>query len=151
MKIRYVKGDILEAPEFIIAHGCNAQGVMGSGVAAAIRGKYPNAYNVYSAYHKNENLTMGNVVWSFPDVPAEPIVGNCITQEFFGGDGKKYVDYYALRKCMQKLDALAYAMDFPAVALPKIGAGLAGGDWDIIEEIIEESFIIAEPVVYVLE
>ncbi len=35
--ITYKQGDLMKASETYIAHGCNAQGVMGSGVAKAIR------------------------------------------------------------------------------------------------------------------
>lgn len=34
MKIIYKQGDLLSCPERVILHGCNAQGVMGSGIAA---------------------------------------------------------------------------------------------------------------------
>ena len=33
MNIIYKQGDLLECSEQVIVHGCNAQGVMGSGVA----------------------------------------------------------------------------------------------------------------------
>jgi len=39
----YRQGDLVMAVEPIIIHGCNAKGVMGSGVAKAIRAYYPDA------------------------------------------------------------------------------------------------------------
>ena len=51
MDILYKQGDLTQAEEYIIAHGCNAQGKMGSGVAKAIRREFPQAYSYYrSAY-----------------------------------------------------------------------------------------------------
>ena len=47
MKIEYRKGDLLKTEIPYIAHGCNAQGVMGSGVAKVIREKWPLAFQVY--------------------------------------------------------------------------------------------------------
>ncbi|ESQ88966.1 hypothetical protein ABAC460_14390 [Asticcacaulis sp. AC460] len=38
----------------------------------------------------------------------------------------------------------------PVVAFPKIGAGLAQGDWTIIESLIEDHSRHFQPVVYVL-
>jgi len=35
--------------------------------------------------------------------------------------------------------------------MPKIGAGLAGGDWNVIAAIIEEEFTAVQPIVYWLE
>ncbi|ESQ88967.1 hypothetical protein ABAC460_14395 [Asticcacaulis sp. AC460] len=47
MKIIYKTGDLLEAPERVICHGCNAQGVMGSGIAVPIRNRYPMVFKAY--------------------------------------------------------------------------------------------------------
>ena len=52
MQIEYRTGDLLEAAEPVIVHGCNAQGSMGAGVARAIRDRYPAAYAAYRAAHE---------------------------------------------------------------------------------------------------
>lgn len=39
--IEYRKGNLLDITSGVIVHGCNMRGVMGSGVALAIRNKYP--------------------------------------------------------------------------------------------------------------
>ena len=59
MKIVYKVGDITEAPEVVIVHGCNTQGAMGSGVAKAIRRKYPWAYEAYIDAYIKVGLDMG--------------------------------------------------------------------------------------------
>jgi len=45
------------------------------------------------------------------------------------------LDYDALRMCMRKINH-----EFPGrkIGLPKIGCGLAGGDWNIVQGIIED-------------
>ena len=45
--IEYKNGDLLNVTEGIILHGCNGQGVMGAGVAKAIKMKYPEAFTAY--------------------------------------------------------------------------------------------------------
>ncbi len=45
--ITYKTGSLLEASEKYIGHGVNAQGQMGSGVAKAVREKWPEAFQVY--------------------------------------------------------------------------------------------------------
>ena len=55
MKIEYRKGDLFQTEIKTIVHGCNAQGVMGSGVAKIIRDKYPKAYDRYVAEYKIYN------------------------------------------------------------------------------------------------
>ena len=45
------------------------------------------------------------------------------------------LDYDALRSSLREMKNQFSGLLF---GLPKIGAGLAGGDWDVIEAIIEE-------------
>jgi O-acetyl-ADP-ribose deacetylase (regulator of RNase III) len=156
MKIRYVHGDLLRAEERFIVHGCNAQGVMGSGVAALLRRKDERVYTEYrKTYEAQGNrLFLGQTIWvRSTDAPYTYIDG--ITQEFFGRDPDVvYCDYEAIAKVMQTIDR--YAVVFPAweinaVAMPLLGAGLANGSWKIISEIIEANSNHFEPVVYLLD
>lgn len=154
MKIRYVHGNLLEAAEPYILHGCNAQGVMGSGVAAQIRARNPEVYEEYRRVYEEQGnlLHLGQTIW----VRASDYTFiNGITQEFYGRDKNVvYVSYDAVRKVIENIDLMAstfQAWKVEAVALPLIGAGLANGDWKIISEIIEEGSINFEPVVYLYD
>lgn len=147
MEIIYKRGDLLLCEENIILHGCNAQGVMGSGVAKAIRDKYPNAYLTYKAGF----MELGIVTCSVED--DGKIVMNAITQEFYGRvPNRQYVSYSAIEDALQRIDWwVSKTYDCaPAIAMPKIGAGLGGGDWKAISEIIEKESISFQPVVYEL-
>jgi O-acetyl-ADP-ribose deacetylase (regulator of RNase III) len=146
--IQYVKGDLLGATQKVIAHGCNAQGVMGSGVAKSIREKWPNVYEVYNLKHRVFGLQLGDII-PVATLDGKTVV-NCITQEFYGRDGKRYVDYDAIRTCMEKINNRAESWEVAEVAIPMLGAGLGGGEWDIIEDIIEKSAKNFIPVVYSL-
>lgn len=149
MKIIYKNGDVSKAEEDIIAHGCNAQGKMASGVAKAIRTKFPKAYEYYyNAYiENNHSLTVGKIVWA---PCGNKAIANCITQEFYGRDGRVYVDYNAIRQCMKVLNNEGHLSNL-TVAMPMIGSALGGGDWKIIEKIIEEEFTDTTPVVYIFK
>lgn len=163
MKITYKTGDLMMASEPVIAHGCNAKGVMGSGVARLIRDQHPVAYDAYVRHHREKGLTVGSVIWA----NSSRLIANCITQENFGGgacDGVVYVDYDGVRQAMKHIDRAAYltqsSLDvrhhfnnaiITAVAMPLIGAGLAGGSWSRIAAIIEEEAINFQPVVYLID
>lgn len=155
--IETVKGDLLSVPKGLIVHGCNAQGVMGSGVAAAVRSKFPKAYETYMKAHRDSSLTLGTC--SFVRVAPELWVINAVTQQFYGGDGKRYVDYKAVERCFDFIEHFAtnlekhmiYDGKIP-VCFPKIGAGLGGGDWGIISQIIEDTLSPDRPAkLYVIE
>lgn len=146
--IHYVTGDLLGATQKVIVQGCNAQGVMGSGVARVIRERWPEVFETYSLHHKTFGLKLGDVI---PVTTADgKIIANCITQENFGRDGRQYCDYDAIEKCFVQLNDRAIDWEVNEMALPKIGAGLGGGDWSIIEGIIVKTAKNYQPVVYSL-
>ena len=145
-EIIYRKGNLLNAPEFVISHGCNAMGAMNSGVAKAIRNKWPLAYQAYRHHYESRNgLFPGEVIWA---PVGGKIIANCITQCKFGRDGKQYTEYQAIRECMQEINK--FEKKELGLALPLIGAGLGGGDWEVIAEIIQEEITHVDPVVYIL-
>jgi O-acetyl-ADP-ribose deacetylase (regulator of RNase III) len=142
----YTEGNLLDAPHRMIVHGCNSQGVMGSGVARAIRDKWPEVYQQYRQRYQLAGLQLGDVVLAYTD--DGKIVANCITQDFYGKDGKHYVNYDAVAVCMNKLKEICERLKITEVAMPLIGAGLGGGDWNILREIIQENLHPIEITVY---
>jgi O-acetyl-ADP-ribose deacetylase (regulator of RNase III) len=140
-KISYIKGNIVDVGgPAIIVHGVNCQGAMNSGVARAIREKWPEVYQSYENYFittpRQTLLGSVNVVQIEPTL----IVINGFTQEFYGKDEKQYVSYEALRLVFEKAARLqGWKKLYHQIYFPKIGAGLGGGDWNIISKIIEES------------
>lgn len=137
--VTYKQGSLINADEPLIIHGCNAQGSMGKGVARDIRDAWPMVYDAYRAAHRATGLTLGDVIYA-----ASPthIIGNAITQnkyDSFRKYGIPDLDYDALLACMRNVDTFMIDNKIDAVAMPKIGAGLAGGDWDKIERIISSN------------
>lgn len=131
--MKYINGNLLDATSGIIVHGCNAQGVMGSGVAKAVKAKYPGAYQKYYAEYLHGLLTPGWISMYNPSRYLTIVSG--ITQEYYGRDKNVvYVDYDSLAEVFRKVKNI-----WPGVPvhIPKIGAGLANGDWEIISRIID--------------
>lgn len=131
----------------ILAHGCNAQGVMGSGVAALVKKLYPYAFEQYRQEHNDFGLVLGDVVFA-TDATSKVVVANAITQENYGRDGKVYVSYDGVVDSMMKV--AAYAKDRNAtVIFPFIGGGLAGGDRKRLTAIFEAVFHDVDATLYV--
>lgn len=143
--ITYKKGNLLDATEPYIAHGCNSYGVMGSGVALAIKTKWPKAYEEYHDVSEEEGLELGEIV--AVSVDGEKTILNCITQKHYGRSGEKFVSYDAVDECMQKIARLG----IDNIAMPKIGAGLGGGDWKVIEAIINSRLANKNVVIYEID
>ena len=143
MKIEYIKGDLMTTDTRHIIHGCNAQGVMGSGVAKLIRDKYPSAYADYNDVYNNKGLELGEIVVSVQN--DGKVIHNAITQKNFGRDASVvYVSYWAIAEVFRKIDSFGVK----EIAMPMIGAGLANGDWNVISAIIENTLQKTKPVVY---
>lgn len=146
MKIQYVDGDLFSTEIEHILHGCNAQGVMGSGVAKIIKEQFFDAYKFYAEQYDEHGLKLGDVQF----VPANgKVIVNAVTQDNFGRDGKRYVSYDAVAAAMKTANRVLKLSGYTQLAMPKIGAGLGGGDWDTIARIIEQEMVDVEPVVYV--
>ncbi len=144
MEILKRYGDITTTEARYICHCVNAQGKMRSGVAKAIRDKFPRAYEVYKEKYESGELRLGSVIGA--DCGTH-IILNLVGQEFYGREpGRVYVSYRALRKGIQLINENITE----PVAFPLIGCGLAGGDWRLVREIIEEESTRFQPIVYLL-
>lgn len=144
--IHYVKGDITKSDCDIICHQVNCQGVMNSGVAKAIREKWPEVYEQYIALCKRQNGsewllgTMQPV--EIQHIPPRYVV-NMFTQENYGYDGKRYTNYEAFASVLDQIyDATAVAGgEDKSIAFPyKIGCVRGGANWSIICTMIEQVF-----------
>ena len=144
--LNYKNGDIVDATEQLIAHGCKNMGVMNSGVAKAIRRKWSDAYTDYKYEYDQHGLSMGAINFSYID---DKIIANCITQDGYGYDGELYVDYIAIRKCFDALNKYCVKKKITEIAIPRIGAGLGGGDWDTIAPIILAKMTDVSVTVYI--
>lgn len=133
--INYINANILISTDHLWAHGCNAQGKFASGVAGILRKSYPYSYKTYIDHYTNQGLMLGDVIFS-EEENDQPIIANCITQQNYGYDGKRYVDYQAIDTCMETLMLFSKKRAISALTMSKIGAGLGGGDWNLIEQII---------------
>lgn len=144
MKIDYHYGDILNTDALYIAQCVNAQGKMNSGVAKAIRDRYPKVWQVYSDESAKGGLWMGRVIGANC---GKHVILNIVGQDKYGYDGKLYLDYQALRRGIGSINRNVTQ----PVAFPLIGCGLAGGDWKLVSEIIEEEATNFQPIVYSLD
>lgn len=143
MIIEEINGNILNTDKRVIAHGVNCQNVMGSGVAKALYSKYPlvkKGYHILcdSLLKDVTNRELLGIVGPV-EVNEIKVILNCFTQEHYGRDGRLYCDYDAIRECFERICYICEEMDIFEIAIPKIGCGLAGGDWGIVRDIINET------------
>ena len=59
--IKIIDGNLFDTKAHIICHQCNCQGVMGSGVAAEVKRRYPYVFNSYRKDYEDGKLKLGYV------------------------------------------------------------------------------------------
>lgn len=138
--LKFVKGDITDNQIGIIAHGCNCSGGFGSGVAGAIKKKWPDAHHQFKKNGSGKHL-LGLVDLVPVKGNTRLWIANCYTQEFYGKDGQRYASPHAIRNCLRRVYTFANEEELPVKA-PMIGCGLGGLNWDdevepIFQEMIE--------------
>ena len=146
--IVYKTGDVLASTEKRIAHGCNCSGGFGSGFAKAVAQLYPSVRQAYLHRYNTRGWKLGECqILGVGDGTGREIA-NCATQQRYGKpDEGPYVSYPAIRQVFRDLCSSSWRDG--GFAIPKIGAGLAGGNWDIISKIIEEESGDVEVRVYI--
>lgn len=138
-----LNGDIVEICEtlakttpIVLIHGCNCFHTMGAGVAKCIKKKWPQVLEADKAFAKKGDVTkLGSV--SYATIHPNLVVANAYTQFSYGRHtSKPYLDYDAIRSCFQSI--VSEYGETHTLVYPRIGAGLAGGDWTKIHAIIRE-------------
>ncbi len=133
------KGDLVQKAlnqEFdVIVHGCNCQCTMGAGIAKTIKQKFPAAYEADLQTTSGDRAKLGTISLARVMVGDKDLtVVNAYTQFEWHGTGVK-VDYDAVRAVFRLVKNQFSGL---RIGYPAIGAGLAGGDWQVISTIIEE-------------
>lgn len=138
--------DMAERGEFdIIIHGANIHNTMGSGIAGEIRRRIPSMVEVDSMTVAGDIRKLGTFTLAdtgFVSQTGNPdfytVMGvNLYTQATIGKPGNN-VDYDGLARGLYQLNLMFIDFDVqPKIGIPKIGAGLGGGDWTRIRAIIE--------------
>ena len=115
-----------------IIHGCNCFCSMGAGIARTIHDVFPEACKA------DQNTIYGdrNKLGTYTSAVSNGItIINAYTQ--YDCAGYRPVDYSAIQKVFSMLNTDLNPEQ--KIGIPLIGAGLAGGDWSIIQNIINET------------
>ena len=145
-KIKYVVGDAtrpIGEGKKIICHVCNDERKWGAGFVLALSRRWDEPEKVYRKMPK-DMLMLGKVM--IVPVENDIMVANMIAQRgimdrkttgVIDANVQPAIRYGALRACLAEVNDIAYHMG-ATLHMPKIGCGLAGGDWNTIEKIIED-------------
>lgn len=135
MSLKFVLGDITKSDANYICHQVNCQGAMGSGVAKAIKDKWPVVYTDYRRFYESNKPLLNKI--QIVAVSTEQSVINMFAQEYYGYDRNQYTSYDAFWKCLNKIKNTVpkgSKIAFPS----KIGCCRGGANWKVILTMISE-------------
>ena len=139
--IKTINGNVFDSTAQIIAHQVNLYGVMGAGIAFAIKKMFPNVYTDYAkiCLDGNPRPTLGTVqVVATPD--EERYIANMFTQNKSPDENGSLTNYEAIRSSFKLLLEIPELRGL-TVAIPyNYGCGIANGDWNTVYGILTEVF-----------
>lgn len=141
MRIKYTIGDATRPRGDgirIICHICNDMGAWGAGFVLALSARWKEPEEMY---RESPDRSLGNV--QVVEVEDDILVANMIAQHNIYPDatGLPPIRYSAVRKCLTAVNNLANEIG-ATLHMPRIGSGLAGGRWEDIEKIIEDTVTV---------
>lgn len=164
---REINGDLIELTKQghfdVITHGCNCFSTMGAGIAVPMKNSFGcdmfpregklNKQGEREAVEVGNIDKLGCIDYQTKIINSHTVtVVNSYTQYRYGrnhADGDKCpVDYDAISLCMRKIN---HQFKGQRIGLPMIGCGLAGGDWEIVCEIIQEELVDCDTTVVIFD
>lgn len=143
--LNFAKGDAT-APSGksarIICHVCNDLGRWGSGFVLAISKRWPEPEASYRDWYGRKDGTFALGEIQVVKVDATLWVANMVAQHGIkmSKSSGPPIRYESLEKCLSKL-AIEANKRKASVHMPRIGCGLAGGDWATVEDIVKRTLV----------
>jgi O-acetyl-ADP-ribose deacetylase (regulator of RNase III) len=112
----------------------------GGGFASALRGRWPQVQEDFRdwAAHQRSNLRLGSV--RLCRVDDDLTVASVVAQHGYGPSEKPRIRYTALRDGLRSVSKAAEVRN-ASIHMPRIGTGQAGGSWEVVSDIIQETLI----------
>jgi O-acetyl-ADP-ribose deacetylase (regulator of RNase III) len=134
--IQYVTGNILDSKAQALVNTVNTMGVMGKGIALQFKKAYPNNYKAYEKACKLGEVEVGKmfITEDFNTTSGDRIIINFPTKTSW----KKPSEYKYIEDGLDSLIAEINARKIESIAIPPLGAGNGGLNWERVKKLIEE-------------
>jgi O-acetyl-ADP-ribose deacetylase (regulator of RNase III) len=134
--IIYKKGNILESEAEALVNTVNTQGVMGKGIALQFKNAFPSNYKVYQDICRNGNFQIGDllIVEENGLISGKKTIINFPTKTSW----RKPSEYSYIEKGLEKLVQVIEDKKFNSIAIPPLGSGNGGLNWEIVKKMNED-------------
>ena len=134
--IQFKQANLLESDAEAIVNTVNTVGVMGKGIALQFKNQYPQNYKLYAAACKANEVVVGKmfVTEETSLLGGKKIIINFPTKT----DWRKPSEYSYIENGLQDLVNVIQEKNIKSIAIPPLGAGNGGLDWNKVKELIEQ-------------
>lgn len=135
--IKVFEGDMMQSGAEALVNTVNTVGVMGKGLALQFKETFPSNNKAYIEACKNKTLSIGKLlsVWDEHIQLGRKLIINFPTKEHWRYPSKyEYIEkgLIALRELLQK-------ENIKSIAIPPLGSGNGGLDWNKVKPMIEQA------------
>jgi len=146
--IKFLQGDLLESNADALVNTVNTVGVMGKGIALQFKHRFPNNYKVYKEACKKGVLQIGQMlVVKENTLNGDRFIINFPTKTHWRSPSQ--VEY--ISRGLIALKEVLMQYQIKSIALPPLGCGNGGLNWDVVKPLIIEAFTGVGTDVYVYE
>lgn len=130
-------GDLLSADVNALVNTVNCVGVMGKGIALQFKRRYPDMFKVYEKSCKKNEVKIGEMfVVPTGELEGPEFIINFPTKTHWRAGSK--LEY--IREGLVDLVRVVRDLNIKSIAIPPLGAGNGGLDWNDVEPLIAQAF-----------
>lgn len=146
--IHYLTGDLFDSKAVALVNTVNLLGVMGKGVALQFKNRFPQNFKQYKAACQNGEIAIGKLfVTREATVFGEQLIINFPTKT----DWRKPSEYSYIEAGLNDLIRVLNEYQIDSVALPPLGAGNGGLNWDNVKKLIDRKLADLDVEIYIYE
>jgi O-acetyl-ADP-ribose deacetylase (regulator of RNase III) len=133
--IEFSSGNILASEVEALVNTENTVGVMGKGVALQFKQAFPANYKAYRVACKGEKVELGRMfVWDSGHLGLQRYIINFPTKKHWRTKSR----LADIQTGLDDLVRIISELDIQSIALPALGCGNGGLDWDEVRPLIED-------------
>lgn len=133
--MEYIKGNLLDAQSQALVNTVNTVGVMGKGIALQFKESFPMNFKIYVAACKKKELQPGKLlVVKEQTLRGEKIIINFPTKtEWYMKSRYEYIE-----EGLKELVKVIQEYEIESIAIPPLGCGNGGLQWEKVKTLIEK-------------
>lgn len=147
--ITFVTGNIFDSEAEALVNTVNTVGVMGKGIALQFKNQFPSNYKQYKEASEKKQLAIGQLLVTEEEslLSGKKIIINFPTKNHW-----RYPSEYSyIESGLEALKKVIRDRNIPSIAIPPLGAGNGGLDWNRVKEMIVGAMQQVECKVYIYE